>query len=98
MSSQPLFIFATIKPKSEHLAVARSAVLELVDQTRSEPGCRQFHLHDGLDDGSLYLYEEWDSEDALAKHYEQPKVVAVFESYKEWLSQPPDVVKMKSSA
>ena len=96
MANQSLFVFAHISPKPEHLSDARSAVLGIVDQTRSEPGCRQFHLNEGVDDGCFYLYEEWDSEVALAEHYEQPYTMAVFESYKKWLSQPVEVVKMKS--
>ena len=96
MANQALFVFARISPKPEHLSDARSAVLGIVVQTRSEPGCRQFHLNEGINDRCLYLYEEWVSEAALAEHYEQPYTLSVFESYKKWLSKPVEVVKMKS--
>ncbi|MGV2871310.1 putative quinol monooxygenase [Colwellia sp. E150_009] len=37
-------------------------------QTRDEPGCLEFTLHeDGM--GSLYLYEEWIDEYALQLHH-----------------------------
>ena len=90
----PLFVFARIHPKPEHLIDARSAILGILDQTRSEVGCRQFWLHEGLDDGCLYLYEEWVDESALQNHYAQAYTAEVFESYEEWLAEPVEVTKM----
>ncbi|NCT40693.1 MAG: antibiotic biosynthesis monooxygenase [Alphaproteobacteria bacterium] len=90
-----LYLFAKITPKAEHLDDARTAIQGIIAQTVAEEGCIQFHLHDGLDDGCLYLYEEWVNEDALAHHYDQPYTKAVFESYKEWLAAPVEGHKMR---
>ena len=92
--SQTLFVMARIVPKPEHLEQARDAIVGIVDATRREPGCLQFVLHEGNDDGSLYLYEEWTDAAALDRHYEQPYTRAVFESYDAWLAEPVDVRPM----
>ncbi len=95
MVSKSLFVFAKIIPKPEHLSDARSAVVGIVERTRAEPGCRQFFLHEGIDDASLYLYEEWESDAALAEHYNQPYTTKVFDAYQRWLAKPVEVTKMK---
>ncbi len=95
MNHSSLFVFARITPKPEYLSDARSAVLGIVKQTQSEAGCRQFSLLEGLEDGCLYLYEEWESQVALTKHYQQPYTKAVFERYEQWLAQPVEVTKMR---
>ena len=94
MTTPGLFVFARIAPKPEHLDDARDAIKGILDATHAEPGCRQFVLHEGQDDGCLYLYEEWDNEAALAKHYDQPYTKAVFEKYQSWLAEPVEVIRM----
>ena len=96
MASKSLFIFAKISPKPEHLSDARSAVVSIVERTRAEPGCHQFSLNEGIDDASLYLYEEWESEAALGEHYDQPYTAEVFDAYQLWLAKPVEVTKMNS--
>lgn len=95
MPSQ-LTIFARIKPKPEHREAARAAVLNIVEKTRAEPGCRAFTLHDNWENGKeLYLYEVWDTEAALDEHHEQPYTRAVFDSYQNWLSQPVEIIRLR---
>ena len=94
MSENSLFVFARIAPKGEHYEDAKNAILSILQQTRAEPGCRQFELHENVAEKNLFLYEEWASEHALEEHYLKPYTSQVFESYKAWLSEPVDVVKM----
>ncbi len=94
MSKNSLFVFARILPKDEYFEDAKHAILSILQQTREEPGCRQFVLHENNAEKSLYLYEEWVDESALEQHYQKPYTAEVFERYKEWLCSPVDVVKM----
>jgi quinol monooxygenase YgiN len=98
MSHNSLFVFARISPKKEHFEDAKNAILNILQQTREEPGCRQFELHENGIEKALFLYEEWASESALEEHYQKPYTAAVFESYKEWLASPVNVVKMEKCA
>lgn len=94
MSEKGLFIFAKIIPKHEHFEDAKQAILSIIQQTREEPGCRQFELHENHSQHCLYLYEEWESESSLEEHYQKPYTSEVFESYKQWLAAPVDIEKM----
>lgn len=90
--SDQLTIFARITPKPEYLDDARSAVLGIVQATRAEPGCRAFQLHDDWNGkGRLHIYEVWDDEAGLIAHHNQPYTQAVFDSYREWLSEPVEI-------
>lgn len=94
--SELLVIFARITPKPEFLGVARQAVVGIISATRAEPGCHAFTLHDDGDgNGCLYLYEIWENDAALATHHDQPYTQAVFDSYREWLSQPVEITKLR---
>ncbi|WP_027856381.1 putative quinol monooxygenase [Marinobacterium jannaschii] len=91
-----LFIIARISPKPEFMNDAREALLSIVPPTLNEEGCRQFSVHQ--DETSLYLYEEWENQDALDRHYAMPYIAPVFESYKEWLAKPVEISKLTKLA
>jgi quinol monooxygenase YgiN len=91
-----LFIFAEIKPKPVYFKAAQQAIIDILDQTRAEIGCLAFNLFEAPDQGALYLFEEWQDQDALDHHHAQPYTVSVFEDYKEWLAQPPRILPLHS--
>ncbi len=95
MSGNSLFVFARISPKDENFEDAKKAILNILQETRAEPGCRQFELHENDEERSLFLYEEWENESALEAHYLKPYTAQVFEQYKQWLAAPVEVVKMR---
>lgn len=92
--TKTLFVFAEIKPKPEHRNEVRDAILGVLDQTRSEDGCRSFDLFEGTNPGDICLFEEWDDQAALDAHYAQPYIAEVFAAYEEWLATPPEVKKL----
>lgn len=90
-----LNVIAKIKPHTENLGAARNAICAIVDRTRAEPGCVTFRLSENAKDGSLHLYEEWRDEAALEAHHQQPYTKAVFEAYKDWLVEEPDIIHLR---
>ncbi len=94
MTENTLLVFAKISPKREHYEEAKQAIMNILQPTQAEPGCRQFELYENSSEGHLYLFEEWESEQALEAHYQQPYTLEVFESYEEWLARPVEVEKM----
>lgn len=92
--NEPLHIFARIAPKPEYYEATRDAILGIIPPTLAEPGCHAFVLHEGHDDGCLYLYETFADEDALAAHGRQSYTQAVFARYEEWLAEPLQVTRM----
>lgn len=92
-----LFIFAEIKPKAEHFEEAKTAIKDILSQTRSEQGCRSFNLFNSPDQSTLYLFEEWDDQNSLDEHYAQPYTTAVFKAYENWLAEPPRIIPLESA-
>lgn len=90
-----LTVIARIAPHPAHFASAREAICEILDQTRAEPGCMEFRLSENVLDGTLHLYEEWRDEAALASHHVQPYTKAVFEAYREWLTEEPQILHLR---
>ncbi|NQY93130.1 MAG: antibiotic biosynthesis monooxygenase, partial [Campylobacteraceae bacterium] len=90
------FLIAKVLPKTEHFEDAKTALLDIIEQTLQEDGCIQFELYD--DKKYLYLYEESIDENALSKHYEEPYTKVVFDKYQKWLLEPVEVMKMEKSS
>lgn len=91
-----LFVIATIIPRDIFFDRARDTILGIVERTLEEPGCRQFSVHQ--EDNALYLYEEWDSQEDLDKHYAMPYIQPIFEAYEEWLEKPVQIHKLTKLA
>ena len=89
-----LFVFAEITPKTEYFDDAETALLNIVEKTRLETGCKAFSLFKGEAGTHLYLSEQWSDQAALDAHYAKDYTKAVFKSYEQWLSQPVAVTKM----
>jgi quinol monooxygenase YgiN len=48
-------------------------LLDLVEPSRSEPGCINYDVHRSADDPALwFVYENWRSNDDLAAHFTLP--------------------------
>jgi quinol monooxygenase YgiN len=61
---------------SDTLAHALDAIRPVVEATRQEPGNVAYRYYRDLDDPTtLFLFEEWESEDALEQHFQMPYVI-----------------------
>ncbi len=94
--SSPLFIFAEIKPKTAHFIDAQQAITNILDQTRAERGCKSFNLFESPDHKTLYLFEEWEDQNALDQHHAKPYTVSVFKAYEDWLAETPRILPLHS--
>ncbi|MGE0822705.1 MAG: putative quinol monooxygenase [Candidatus Binatia bacterium] len=66
-----LVIAGTIPIKAEHREEARKLASHLEVETRKEPGCLMYTFYADRDDpNTFFIFEEWESEDALAKHFQ----------------------------
>jgi len=93
---ESLYIFATIRPKPEYVEEALKALEAIVQQTIAESGCHLFTvLRDRGDPGVLNLFESFDNDEAVKRHYDQPYTKAVFEKYRDWLAEPVGIKHLK---
>lgn len=65
-----IVIAGTVKVREDRREQAVAAALRLAEATRREPGCIDYRFSSDLADPTVFLiFEEWESEEALAKHF-----------------------------
>ncbi|MBI3303136.1 MAG: antibiotic biosynthesis monooxygenase [Deltaproteobacteria bacterium] len=66
-----IVIAGTIPIKPEHREEAKQLVLQMAAATCAEAGCLTYHFYTDLaDPNTFFIFEEWESEDALARHFQ----------------------------
>ena len=61
----------SIEPEKRDAAIA--VARDLMRETRKEPGCISYTFSADLENpGDLRLFEEWESQEALAAHFKTP--------------------------
>ncbi|MDR7127935.1 quinol monooxygenase YgiN [Algoriphagus sp. 4150] len=61
--------FLRVKKNSADLEKLNSLFIRLIEETRKEPGCQKYDLHEVTDQPGLFIMmEEWSSEVALENH------------------------------
>ena len=64
-----LVIAGTIPVKAEHREEAIKLARMMEEATRQEPGCFAYTFYADRDDpNTFFIFEEWESDEALAKH------------------------------
>lgn len=95
--SSTLTIFARITAKTEFYSAAKLAVINIIPQTRAEPGCRALNLYDDHRDAHcLCLPEIWDDKAALVIHHAQPYTREVSANYEDWLANPVEITELRA--
>jgi quinol monooxygenase YgiN len=68
-----LVVAGRIPVKAERRADAVRLALAVAAATRAEPGCRAYRFYADLDDPNTFvIFEEWEDEAALGRHFETP--------------------------
>ncbi|NOT58068.1 MAG: antibiotic biosynthesis monooxygenase [Deltaproteobacteria bacterium] len=87
-----LVIAGTIPIKPEKRQEAQQLARVLETETRKEPGCLMYTFYaDQTDPNLFFIFEEWDSEEALQKHFQT-------EHMKKFMQQAPSLLAGKLSA
>ncbi len=65
-----LVVAGRIQIKPERRAEALAAALKMARASQAEPGCGAYRFSADLEDpNAFFLFEEWESEEALAAHF-----------------------------
>jgi quinol monooxygenase YgiN len=68
-----IIIAGTVDIDPAQRAAALAAGRQLEAETRRQPGCLDYvWTVDGLSPSTIYVYERWESEEALAAHFKGP--------------------------
>lgn len=72
-----IVIAGTIQIDPAKLGEARKAAVVMMAETRKEPGNISYAFSGSFeDDGVVYVFEEWQSQDALDFHFKTPHMAA----------------------
>jgi quinol monooxygenase YgiN len=89
-------VIARARAKKGHEAAVRALMLELVEPTRREEGCKSYHLLESPGDPTdLVMLEEWASDAALDAHLKVPGVTAIIGRLVPLLAAPPEITRYK---
>lgn len=85
----PISLYGFLRPKQERAAEVRQLLSSLVEPTRQEEGNLQYHLHEH-EDGRLFLYEVWRSQEDLDRHNAQPPLSDFLAHLRDYLEDLPE--------
>lgn len=89
-----IVIAGTVAVRPERRDDAVHAARAMAIATRREPGCRAYGFHADLDDPNLFLvFEEWESEEALARHFGTEHMAAFRSELPGLLAGPPRLTR-----
>jgi quinol monooxygenase YgiN len=81
MNDQEINVVVKLKLKKEVAEEAKKGLNNLQIDTRQEPGCNLYRLHQSLDDETvLVIYESWQDKASLDRHFQSPH-------YTRWLEK-----------
>lgn len=71
----------------------KQALLEVIEPSRSEPGCLDYRLHQDITDPNIFLlHETWESQDKHALQFEKNYIKSLGEKLDTLLTKPYQVV------
>ena len=87
-----IVIAGKIQVKPERRDEARKAALDMVEATRREAGCVSYAFYaDLVEPATFFLFEEWESDAALAAHFQTPHMARFQEQVPALLAAPPTI-------
>ena len=92
MNAKPLTVVAHIKAKPGKETLVRRELLSLVAPSRNDAGCRNYDLHQALDNAALFLFHEnWTSKAHLDQHLQKPALQAVLARVSQLVAETPQI-------
>jgi len=94
-----LVIAGRVKVKPETREEAARAALKMAKATQSEAGCKSYGFYADLEDPNTFLiFEEWDSEEALLRHFQTPHMAEFNAAVPRFLAAPPSINRFDVAA
>ena len=90
--TQTLRVVARVVAFSDQIEALKEVLLDLVQTTRSEPGCIQYDLCQNIDNSAEFTFvEEWASEDALKAHLAGENIKQAINKINGLVANAPDI-------
>lgn len=87
-----IVVAGKISVKPERRDEARRAALAMVEATRREAGCISYAFYaDLVDPGTFFVFEEWESDAALAAHFQSAHMARFQQEVPALIAAPPAI-------
>ncbi|GAB3998455.1 hypothetical protein GCM10028807_46170 [Spirosoma daeguense] len=91
----PLLVFATITSRPGEEQNLKTALLDLVQEVRTEAACQLYELYESTEHPQQFIMHEiWDDEAGLRAHSQMPHMKVFGEKAKDWLARPAELTKV----
>ncbi|MDN3377241.1 MULTISPECIES: putative quinol monooxygenase [unclassified Pseudoalteromonas] len=72
-----LTVVANIVAHQDKTELVKNALFKLIDETRKEPGCIRYELHQDVDNSSHFImYEQWKTTQLWSEHTQTEHIKA----------------------
>jgi quinol monooxygenase YgiN len=93
-----LIVAVTIKTRPDHREEFVQSALRISEQTRTEAGCLVYRFSNDLTDpNTFYLHEEWESDEAMQRHFKTPGFLAIQERLPAIVAEPISIRSFQAS-
>jgi quinol monooxygenase YgiN len=93
--SQQFTVIAHLVAQSGKVEDAKAIMLSLIERTRLEEGCIDYHLHQAVDNPTEFVfYENWSSRQTWEQHLEMPHLKDFISRAGELLEGEPKIHQM----
>ena len=94
-----IIVSGSVRIRPEARDEATQAARTMVEATRAEAGCRTYRFSVDMADPTLvYLYEEWESAEALERHFATPHMGAFQQALPALLAGPVSIDRYEATA
>ncbi|MBB3454963.1 quinol monooxygenase YgiN [Rhizobium sp. BK313] len=90
--SDQLTVIAHLVARPDKIQDTKEFLMSLIERTRSEAGCVDYHLHQSQEDPANFaFYENWTNRAALDEHMETPYLKELIARKNEFFKVDPDI-------
>ncbi len=94
--NETLYLTARLKVKNEYINELKQSALAIVADSRAEEGCISYHVHQSIDDETVFIWREcWIDKAALDEHFQKDYVTNFFAKVDEFAAEPPQITLTK---
>lgn len=90
-----IYLTAVLIAHTQHREKLALLLEDMVEQTREEPACERYDLHQAIDDPNVFVfYEIWHDQDGLDIHNAQPYIKNFRRVAGDFLQEPAQIIRM----
>ena len=89
-----LVVAGRVQVKPEVRTEAVRAALAMARATQAEAGCRSYRFYSDLEEpNTFFIFEEWEDEEALARHFATPHMATFQQQLPRFIAAPPSITR-----